>query len=50
MSNHWTVPLIYIAGHKLGGCDDLKLAERTGVLDQMLAKAGVSFVGDKKPN
>ena len=49
VSNYYTVPLIYIAGQKLGGCDDLKLAEKSGVLDQMLKKAGVSYIGEKKP-
>jgi len=38
-SGRHTVPQIWIGGRHVGGCDDLHDLERTGELDQLLAKA-----------
>ena len=35
------MPVIYIGGKKIGGCDDLKAAASNGRLDQALKEAGV---------
>ena len=32
-----SVPQIFVAGHHVGGCDDLMALERAGKLDAMLA-------------
>jgi glutaredoxin 3 len=36
-SGRTTVPQIFIAGHHIGGCDDLFALERGGRLDELLA-------------
>uniref|UniRef100_A0A7S3FTW7 Glutaredoxin domain-containing protein n=1 Tax=Strombidium rassoulzadegani TaxID=1082188 RepID=A0A7S3FTW7_9SPIT len=36
-----TVPCTYVGGKKVGGCDDLKAAIRSGSLKTMLNEAGV---------
>lgn len=38
-SGRRTVPQIWIGGRHVGGCDDLHDLERTGELDQLLARA-----------
>lgn len=38
-SGRHTVPQIWIGGRHVGGCDDLHDLERSGELDQLLAKA-----------
>ena len=37
MTNQNTVPCTFINGEKIGGCDDLMVAESNGKLDEMLA-------------
>ena len=39
MSGRYTVPQIWIDGRHIGGSDELHGLERTGELDQLLAKA-----------
>jgi glutaredoxin 3 len=36
-SGRMTVPQIFIAGHHIGGCDDLMALERQGRLDELIA-------------
>ena len=36
-----TVPVVYINGTKVGGCDDTKAAHGNGKLKQLLNDAGV---------
>ena len=38
-SGRWTVPQIWIDGRHIGGSDELHGLERSGKLDQLLAKA-----------
>ena len=37
MTSQNTVPCTFINGEKIGGCDDLMVAESNGKLDEMLA-------------
>jgi glutaredoxin 3 len=38
-----TVPVVYIGGEKIGGCDDLVAGIRWGTVQEKLKKAGVPF-------
>ena len=42
IANQNTVPVVYIGGKKLGGCDDTLNAAKNGTLKMMLDEAGVS--------
>lgn len=48
-----TVPQIFIAGHGIGGCDELMALERRGELDRLLAgeaaEAAVDALGEGRP-
>ena len=41
ISGQNTVPVVYIGGKKIGGCDDLTAADSNGKLDKALKAAGV---------
>ena len=40
--NQRTVPVVYIEGVKIGGCDDTKAAAANGKLKEALDKAGIA--------
>lgn len=41
-SGRRTVPQIFVGDEHLGGCDDLKAAQKSGDLDSMLERNGIT--------